>query len=515
MYGYLRKNDYLCIVILKTMKKFFNQGELFIEDFNQLRNLPKDDEIIRLADTLPWDKLELIYNKSLKNDKCGANNIPAREVIGALIVKHLSNLSDRNTLKDIKRNSFYQYLIGRHEFICKEPFHHSLFSTIRKRIGNDEFNEINKEIMRVVNDVKVKLRKNSEEEFRKIFKDSAAEEITIDSKGRLHKGDAKFDATCCISESPFPTDWGLLYQASNSICKFLHEICTTLMLPFPATNTQDTYRVYMNLTKTKKKTDKKIRESLSVMLKNLKEDLDTFMNLIAHYGSELLDFLNSREKNIMRTIFTMYNQQEYMYKNNTRTCKDRILSIYQGFIRMIARGKAGAMYERGAKVGASITDEGWAFVDHISWNPYNESQDLKTQIELYQKRLGYLPKSVFADRIYMTEANCKLMKELEIEIMGEPLGRKARNAPKDPDHEAKMRIANGKRNPIEGLFGTVKRAYGGNNIKAKKEDTSESWIASCFFAFNISKFMKIMLKIPQQIVNEVLLKKNLLQTTDS
>jgi len=43
---------------------------------------------------LNWDKLVGHYTKDLKNQKTGANSINARVVIGSMIIKHHSILSD-------------------------------------------------------------------------------------------------------------------------------------------------------------------------------------------------------------------------------------------------------------------------------------------------------------------------------------------------------------------------------------------------------------------------------------
>ena len=41
-----------------------------------------------------------------------------------------------------------------------------------------------------------------------------------------------------------------------------------------------------------------------------------------------------------------------------------------------------------------------AEVHNFSWEPYNECQNLKGQIEAYRKRYGYCPEVVCADKIY-------------------------------------------------------------------------------------------------------------------
>ena len=65
--------------------------------------LSKSNRWVKLADNLPWDRIEREYNKRLRNAHCGAGNKPARMVVGALIVKHVEQLSDEKTIQAIYR----------------------------------------------------------------------------------------------------------------------------------------------------------------------------------------------------------------------------------------------------------------------------------------------------------------------------------------------------------------------------------------------------------------------------
>lgn len=49
--------------------------------------------------------------------------------------------------------------------------------------------------------------------------------------------------------------------------------------------------------------------------------------------------------------------------------------------------------------------------------------------------------------------------------------------------------ASGERNGVEATFGTAKRVYRANNIRAKLKETARTWIAACFFAKNLKKFL--------------------------
>lgn len=83
------KNDYLWV--LKSTRidmKYYSQylsHDLF-ELQDSLSGLSKSNRWVKLADNLPWDKIEKEYNKHLRNRHNGAGNKPARMIVGAFIV---------------------------------------------------------------------------------------------------------------------------------------------------------------------------------------------------------------------------------------------------------------------------------------------------------------------------------------------------------------------------------------------------------------------------------------------
>lgn len=68
--------------------------------------------------------------------------------------------------------------------------------------------------------------------------------------------------------------------------------------------------------------------------------------------------------------------------------EDRIVSLSQPHIRPIVRGKARKPVDFGAKLSASGF-EGYVFLDRMSCDNFNESGDLKAQIEAYYAFTGY------------------------------------------------------------------------------------------------------------------------------
>jgi IS5 family transposase len=55
--------------------------------------------------------------------------------------------------------------------------------------------------------------------------------------------------------------------------------------------------------------------------------------------------LSKKELVLIKTIEQVYLQQKQMYDENTNTCKERIVSIYQPHVRPILRGKQNARVE--------------------------------------------------------------------------------------------------------------------------------------------------------------------------
>lgn len=141
---------------------------------------------------------------------------------------------------------------------------------------------------------------------------------------------------------------------------------------------------------------------------------------------------------------TLYDQQLEMFSHNKNSIEDRIISIHQPHVRPIVRGKVNAKVEFGANVQVSMMG-GYAFLDELNWDAFNEGTRLICSVEKYKARFGYYPREVLADKIYCTRDNRKYLKERHIKLRAKPLGR-----PKAVDVE---HVRPGERNPIEGEFG--------------------------------------------------------------
>ena len=178
-----------------------------------------------------------------------------------------------------------------------------------------------------------------------------------------------------------------------------------------------------------------------------------------------------------------------MIDNRTNSIEKRIVSISQPYVRPIVRGKATAKVEFGAKVAISIIG-GYSFVDHLSWEAYNESEDLISVIEKYRQTYGCYPEAVMVDKLYRNQKNIVFCNSKGIRISGPKLGRPKKDEVFDKAQEYKD---SGIRNAVEGKFGEGKTAYGLNRIKAKLKETSETVINLAFWVMNLNKRLRLLL----------------------
>ena len=211
-------------------------------------------------------------------------------------------------------------------------------------------------------------------------------------------------------------------------------------------------------------------------------------SLFANFGTLSLPVykgsfpLKHKEQKYLWVIREVYRQQDYMYRNQTHQCEHRIVSIHQPHVRPIVRGKARSKVEFGSKLGVSLNC-GYARVNKLSWDAYNECNDVEAQVEAYKEIHGHYPDTLLIDNIYLTKKNRKWLEEREIQITNKPLGRPKKETSYEKSKKKKLK---NKRSQIEGKFGEGKNGNSLNKVRARLKDTSESWVAGVFFAMNLN-----------------------------
>lgn len=242
---------------------------------------------------------------------------------------------------------------------------------------------------------------------------------------------------------------------------------------------------YLLIAKQRKPRKKARNQGIKKQLQYIRRNLSHIEELLIQGAS--LSCLSRKEYKNLLVVAELYRQQLWMYENKTIRIDDRIVSINQPHIRPIVRGKAGSSVEFGAKISASCVDS-HVFLDRLSWDNFNESQDFRQQVEAFKQRTGYYPDSVHVDQIYRTRKNRTYCKEKGIRISGNPLGRPAKNISIETKRQAQEDERT--RNCIEGKFGQGKRRFSLNKIMTKLPSTCATTIAIIFLVMNLSTFLK-------------------------
>ena len=442
--------------------------------------LDKNNRWVRLAELVPWDSLANIYAKSLNPDS-GRLSVDIRLVIGALIIKHKMTLSDRDTVALISENVYMQYFCGLKGFQSKEPFDASLFVDIRKRLGNEKFDAFNAEI----------IRKYQEAEKGKPSKKSKRDSTSSQSEANNtvpNKGTLKIDASVADQYITHPTDLKLL----NTCRQESERLIDALYLKGYFTKKPRTYRrvarkEYLELSKKRNNDSKQIRKAIGKQLRYLNRNIGTIHSMLGNF-EDIRFPLPKRDQWLFWVMQHIYNQQHEMHTQKKHTCEHRIVNLYQPYVRPIVRGKDKAKVEFGAKINISEV-EGMVRLDHFSWENFNEGCDVELQIERYREQYGCYPELLLADRIFLTRENRHLLKEKHIRIVGKPLGRPPKEE-LNAYQKRKLKKERNQRNHVEGKFGQGKNGYRLNQIRAKRSDTSKSWISAILFIMNLEKLFK-------------------------
>ena len=122
-------------------KKMYEQQKLEIP-FGV--DLDSENRWVKLAEIMPWEKIDQIYSKNFDGEK-GKIAKTSRLAFGALYIKKRLNLSDEETVNQIRENPSMQYFCGYEAYATQKPFDPSLMVRFRKRIDAKMMGKITKE----------------------------------------------------------------------------------------------------------------------------------------------------------------------------------------------------------------------------------------------------------------------------------------------------------------------------------------------------------------------------------
>ena len=435
-------------------------------------SLNQKNRWVVLAALVPWEKFENKYAEQFSESGMGAPAKSFRIALGSLLIKEKLNITDEETIDQIRENPYLQYFIGMEGYRDEIPFDSSMMVHFRKRITLAMLGEINEQIQEAYSKKKAQ-------------KENSIQQNNIETP--TNQGKLLVDATCTPADISYPTDLSLL----NEVREKTEAIIDRLHSELKGTEKKvRTYRIkarkeYLKVSKKRRKGEKELRRAIRKQLSYVKRNLLYIKNLESKTSFVSLSKKQYRDLLVCSEV---YRQQELMHRKKDHQVEDRIVSISQPHVRPIVRGKAGAAVEFGAKLTISVVD-GFTCIEKLSWDNYNEGIDLIEQIEKYKNRFGYYPESVHGDKIYQNRTNRKYCKENNIRMSGPQLGRPAKEKEELREKKKITKQDEKDRIPVEGKFGNAKRKYGLNRIMAKRADTSETTIAIIILVLNLERIL--------------------------
>lgn len=451
--------------------------------------LNKENRWVKMAQLVPWAYAEEKYAKSFRKSFRGQKAVSIRVALGALIIQERLQLSDRETVQQIVENPYLQYFIGLEGYQDHPPFHPSLMTHFRKRLGEQVLREINEII--AVEAAKSTPDSDHDDEPKSgtTSKGKRTTKRRSTSEEDPNQGVLLLDATCAPADVAYPTDLNLLNEAREK----LEEIIDTLHAPQigcarkPRTYREKARKQFLAVAKQRRASGRVIRRAIGKQLRYVARNLRIIHDLASRQSLTLLSRKQYRD---LLVIQELYRQQRMMFEYKTHQIEDRIVSIRQPHIRPIVRGKAKARVEFGAKVSVSMVN-GYAFLERLSWDGFNEGVTLIQSLEAYKRRFGCYPKAVLADQIYRTRENRAFCKAHGIRLSGPALGRPAQGEEVAKQRRVARQDAS-KRNAIEGKFGEGKRKYGLGRIRACLAKTSETVIALQLLVMNLERRLRVL-----------------------
>ena len=299
------------------------------------------------------------------------------------------------------------------------------------------------------------------------------------------------DATAIPVNITYPTDTGLLNDArliTEQLIDLLYTTNRALWPLKPRTYRQAAHKLYQAFAKTRNKTDHAIKEQRKQQLAYLKRNFTTLNNMLDLYEQNglVIPFAHRHWRQLWVTK-EVDRQQRHMYTQGQDHIDHRILSLHQPHIRAIKRGKSGGRsFEFGPKINLSYVG-GFATVDLLSFNTFNEVGCLPGAVEAYHATCGHYPQVVLADAIFWSRANRTYLRELGIEHNGVPLGPKTTRT---KHYKTVLRKRHVERQAIEGKFGELKQRYGLSRICTRRPDTQAAQIALTIAAANVQALMR-------------------------
>jgi hypothetical protein len=438
------------------------QGKFIFPNFDT-NNTELYDSFLRtrlggLYKAIPWDCL--VKDLDLGEKAKGPQSMfSPKGKIGLMLLKHYAACSDRKLIEHLNGNIHYQIFC---DIIISPRFpieNYKIVSEIRCEIAD------------------------------KLDVEKLQTSLANYWKPHMTNLDSMVcDATCYESDIRYPTDIKLLWESVEWNYKYLLLCSQKLGIRMLRTKKIKWTRRYTNYSKSKRPSRKEKRALRRGLLKLLAK-LDEALSKLERQLTSCFSKAYWQRRKASKKVLT---QQRGYFFDDVKP-KQRIVSLDKSYLRPIVRGKEVKKVEFGAKVH-KLQIDGIGFIEHLSFEAFNEGTRLKKTIWAAQKLFGKKIKVLGADKIYANNANRNYVSKNGIKTDFKRKGKKSKY--KSQYDQLAIMITKERATRLEGSFGNDKEHFLLKRVKARTKKTEILWI---FFGIHTANAIQIGQRMSKQI----------------
>jgi IS5 family transposase len=343
------------------------QGRLFGEKLSIQLNCK--NKLYKLRDLVNWSELEAKALPKIEIKQFGRNKKDHRVMLGLSMLQAMYNGSDSFTEEELKENIYWQYFCG-YEYMQQDiDVSEATIRRFRTALGEEGYNEILKELLRI--GIKV----------------GAVKKKDLES--------AIIDTTVQIKNIKHPHDVHLMETARAKVV----DLCKRLGIPLNETYAK-TFK-YRTIKLWKYKEDSKAKKRRKIMI-SLKIRLGRLIRICQREIEKLKLELSTEDSAILSRVKNIHAQSVLKKKDKDIYKKEHkiIYSFHAPEVECIGKGKMNKPYEFGNKVGIAVSGRGNFVLGVKSFhgNPYDGHTLDQTVSEL--RKLSPKTSKIFVDLGY-------------------------------------------------------------------------------------------------------------------
>jgi len=427
--------------------------------------LDPEHKLVVLAEKIDWEGLE--DSLSSKYSKYGRQAKRLRMMLGLHILKHLYNISDEQVCQMLKENIYFRFFCGVYEDLDewqeKQLLDPCTMTRFRQRLGVDGIG---------------------------IVEDAIKKQLKKD--GRISGRTQVIDTTAAQKNIAYPTDTNLLAKGIERVGKKVKKLAKLGLSVKVRSYKRVVRKEILKVNKLGRGRRERIADATKKLIeyaRRMGKEAAVSLRAIKKGVSDAVRHAIEAGKNILeeelKKLSRVVSQTERRMAGEKVPANEKILSLHEAHVAIIAKGKRSKRYEFGAKVSLSMDRNGYI----VGHQEYQENQaDVNTldpALEDWRRTFGDYPDELGADRAYTASNPSEALAKVRKVVIPK------RGKKRHPDHsKAYFRRVLKTRNKIEPTIGHLKTDHRVDRCRyhGKAGDTLN--IAFATMAWNLKKWVR-------------------------